>query len=346
MNSNCNPTTAWINVNRQCNFRCQWCYGEGTHYKPEENMSIETAKELVRIGIETGVKTFILVGGEPTLWPHLFEFNRFCKKMKVETSIITNAAIFGDNKFWEKYKEYPCDSISVSVKSVDRIGFKNVTRSNLFEQTMEGIRRAIGFGASVSTVHNTLVGTSGLIEIAKKCKEFGANFFNVDICNATISDKGIPEKGFSFEPHKLAQEIMKFQPVLDAVYKGNIDIEMYLPLCLFPAAFIEKMFKNRQIGTLCHVYSRKGLVFNTNGDVIPCNCMFNTVIAEKENFYDKTSLLKYLNSRGLKRQYRELLRYPSEECNDCRWEKECHGGCLINWMVFNPSEICNKVPKN
>lgn len=341
----CNPTTAWLTVNRKCNFRCQWCYGEGTHYEPKETMSIKTAKELVKISAEIGVKNFIIIGGEPTLWPHLFELNRFCKKLGVTTGLITNAARFGNDEYWEKYKQYPCDSMSISVKSVDKTEFQNATKAKIFNQTMKGIERAISFGNSgVSTVYNSLVGIDGLKRIAVKCKELGAKFFTVDLCNAVLSDNGVA-KGFSVEPHQLAIDIMEFQPFLNELYGGNIDIEIFIPLCLFTPQFVEKMFETNQIGTLCHVYTRRGLNFNTNGDIIPCNCMFDTIIAQKGiDFIDGQSLLAHLNNKNLRGDYKKLLRYPSSACNGCLWEKDCRGGCLVNWMAFDPS-ICHTITK-
>lgn len=339
----CNPTTAWLTVNRGCNLRCRWCYGEETHYEPKDNMSIKTAKELVQIATGIGVKHFYIIGGEPTLWPHLFEFNQFCKNLGVTTGLITNGVRFGNDEYWEKYKQSPCDSMSVSIKSVDLEQFRNVTKSRSYNQTMKGVERAISFGNSgVSTVYNSLVGIDGLKNIATKCRKLGANFFVVDLCTTVISENGISE-GFSIEPHQLAKDIMEFQPFLSDLYDSNIEIEIFIPLCLFPVSFIEKMFEYNQIGTTCHVYTRSGINFNTNGDIMPCNQMFDTIIARKGiDFTDSSNLLLHLNSVSLRQDYKELLRYPSKACKRCRWKNDCRGGCLVNWMVFDPS-MCSTI---
>jgi radical SAM protein with 4Fe4S-binding SPASM domain len=67
------PKVSWFTVNRQCNFRCPWCYGEDTHYSSKDTMSLATAKELAQITAEVGVRYINIIGGEPTLWPHLFD---------------------------------------------------------------------------------------------------------------------------------------------------------------------------------------------------------------------------------------------------------------------------------
>ena len=76
----CNPIVAWLNVNQQCNMRCKWCYAEHTHYPSEREMSYTLAKEIVNICLELGVSEFVLIGGEPTLWSHLFDIIQYIKE--------------------------------------------------------------------------------------------------------------------------------------------------------------------------------------------------------------------------------------------------------------------------
>lgn len=341
----CRPKTAWLTVNRKCNFRCQWCYGEGTNYTPADTMPLKTALEVVKIAANVGVEYINIIGGEPTLWPGLFELNKFCKTLGITTGLITNAARFGNNEFWEKYQQCPCDEMSISVKSVNLKQFKNVTKAkeNIFNQTMIGLERAMNFhNTGVSTVYNSLVGMNGLKDIASTCRQLGANFLVVDLCTAVLSKDGI-SKGFSIEPQQLADDIVEMQPYLSKLYDGKIEIEAYIPLCLFPVSFIEEMLQTNQIGTVCHVYSRSGINFNTNGDIMPCNQMYDSIIARKGiDFTDGPSLLDHLNSIDLRKDYKQLLRYPSKACTNCRWKNDCHGGCLVNWMVFD-SSICHTI---
>lgn len=263
----------------------------------------------------------------------------------MSTGLITNAAQFGDDNYWKEYQKHSCDSLSVSVKSTDPKQFKEVTKARIYNKTMIGIARAISLpNSGVSTVYNSLVGLDGLKNIATTCRQLGAKFITIDLCTPAISENDI-SGDFSIEPHQLASDIMELQPFLNNLYDGNVEIETFIPLCLFPESFIEKMLATHQIGTTCHVYTRSGVNFNTNGDIMPCNQMFETIIAKKGvDFTDGKSLLKHLNNDELRKEYKELLRYPSTECKNCRWENECRGGCLINWMVFDPS-MCHTVFK-
>jgi len=340
---NCHPTASWLTVNRACNLRCKWCYGENSHFEVGKTMSFEEAKELVLIAQSMGADYFNIIGGEPTLWPHLLPFNDFCRELGVKTCLITNAVRFSTDTYWKEYKKHPCDDISISVKCADPLQFEKITGAALYTQTMKGIERAINFHhEGVSSVYNSLVGMKGLLDIAVACRELGANSFTVDLCNPVVGDDGITS-GYSIEPQQLADDVVAMQPFISDLYDGAVEFSLYLPLCLFPVTFVEKLIETHQVGTICHVYSRRGMNFDTNGDVIPCNALLDSVIARKgEDYHDGPSLLAHLNSDELREDYRQLLRLPSNECIGCRWNKICRGGCLLNWCVFDPS-ICHAV---
>lgn len=339
----CKPNMVWLTVDRRCNFRCQWCYCGATHYNPKDKMPIKLAKELVLIGIDAGAMDFNIIGGEPTLWPGLLELNRYCKELGVTTGIITNAARFGDDKFWSEYQRYPCDKISISVKSTDREQFRNVTGSRIYDQTMVGIERAISFyQTGITTVYNSLVGLSGLKQIATTCHELGACSIIVNMCSPVIGDNGV-EQGYAIEPHQLVKDIMDMYPFLDELYDGHVEIDVQMPLCLFPTSFVEKVLAKGKLATMCQVFSRTGINFDINGDVMLCNELFDGIVARKgADYHNGASLLEHLNGENLRDEYRQLLRYPSDACDGCRWANDCRGGCLLNWMVFDPS-ICHTI---
>lgn len=339
----CNPKMAWLTVNRNCNFRCQWCYGENTHYDAKDTMSLKTAKELVRIGIEAGAKHFNIIGGEPTMWPNLLELNGFCKNLGVTTGLITNAARFGDDKYWERYQKNPCDKISISVKSVGREQFENVTKAKIYNKTMIGIERAINFyQTGITTVHNSLVGLKGLKQIATTCRELGAKSIIVNMCSPVITEDGV-DQGFSIEQEQLVKDVLDMYPFLDKLYDSKIEIDIQMPLCLFPISFIDATLAKGQLATVCQVFSRSGINYDINGDVMICNQLFNGIIAKKGvDYHDGQSLLSHLNQDSLRKDYKKLLRYPSKACIDCRLKNDCRGGCLVNWMVLDPS-ICHTI---
>ena len=91
------------------------------------------------------------------------------------------------------------------------------------------------------------------------------------------------------------------------------------------------------------MHSRSGIVFDYNGNILFCNSIFNTVVAEYEkDFNDSSSLLSFLNSEQLKSEYSEILRFPAECCSECSHNASCRGGCIANWLILEPN-ICRPI---
>ena len=337
------PKAAWLTVNRICNFRCQWCYGQSTGFKYEDTMPYQLAVELTNIAINAGVQNINIIGGEPTLWPFLDQYITYCRKVGVKTGLVTNACRFSDDDFWKKYSNNPCDYMGISIKSANKESFIKATGVPFFEKTLLGIKRGLSLPESgVSTVFNNVIGLNELIETAKLCKKLGAEGFTISMCSAVLNDSDVTDL-WSIKLAQLSHDIMDFYPTIDSLFNGRVTLELYLPLCLFPHDFIDMLVNKKQILSICQLHERSGIVFDTNGDILPCNTMVKHSIASiKKDFSTGSDLLKYMNCEDMVAQYRELLKYPSLECSKCRYNSICRGGCIVNWMIFDPS-ICHHV---
>ena len=42
-------TTCWLNINRCCNLRCEWCYAKNTGFDPYSNISLDDAKKTINL---------------------------------------------------------------------------------------------------------------------------------------------------------------------------------------------------------------------------------------------------------------------------------------------------------
>lgn len=335
------PKSVWLTVNRGCNFRCRWCYGQSTGFNPNDDMPFDLARKLVLISKEIGAQSINLIGGEPTLWRPLWDLIAFCREEKVQVGLITNASRFSNDAFWRQYQQMPCDYVGISVKSGNSKQFLSTTGTNLFEPTMIGIKRAMSFHkCGFSTVYSQLVGSDGIIEIAQKCKDMGASSMTLSLCSAIMEDGNVSNT-YTVEIEQLVKDLIMLYPTIDSLYDGRIVIEMFVPLCLFPKDFIETLSKKDQLSSVCHVHDRSGIVFDTNGNVLPCNTMIGNEIAQfGKDFHDAFTLMKYMNSPDIVETYRALLRYPSIECSSCSFNRRCKGGCILNWTVLDPG-ICS-----
>lgn len=338
------PITAWFTVNRNCNFRCKWCYAEPTGYELDDNMSLQLAKELAKICANMGIKSITLIGGEPTLWPYLFEFNDFCRSLEIKTNMVTNAYMFSDNKFLDNLLKHPSDTINISVKALSKDKLEQTTGVKNISKVKRGIKKAIEmYKVGVNVVYNNLIDTSDILDIANKCRLMGARSFTVGYCIPIIHEGEMrADQSFMIDPMIFVNNIVEIFPTLEKMYNNKAFVDTRLPFCIWPKDFISMMVNKNYTTNICHVHRRNGLVFDIDGNILPCNGMVGCHIAQHGNdFHDSDSLLTHLNSKPIKRIYRELLRYPLKKCVGCHWEKECHGGCIVNWAVMD-HELCNK----
>ena len=337
------PTTAWLTLNRACNFRCPWCYAEGTGYSKKDNLDIGKAKKIIQYLSELEIDRAVFIGGEPTLYPELFELNDECHSRGMKTSIVTNASSFANDLFWSKYLDCPCDNAGISIKAISKLSAKNLLHMSerQFHTMITGLERGLSIHGSdgVSTVLNNLISVEEVKEMAVQAKRFGAKSFMLSLCNATLDDNH-SSGDFMLEKAEVAKASMELAPYLDELYEGNIILELSLPLCYWPEYFIDQLIYKGQLSSLCHMQGRSGVVFSTDGDILPCNSMIGQKIIDWGQYHSVSELINILNSEEISSLYSTLLRYPAECCSNCRKNDFCRGGCVVNWTILSP-ESCN-----
>lgn len=80
-----------IEFSRACNFRCPYCYIPHEQEEKEE-LSREELKEVILQAKELGARKIIILGGEPSIYPHLPEMIRFLGSEGLEAEMFTNGS--------------------------------------------------------------------------------------------------------------------------------------------------------------------------------------------------------------------------------------------------------------
>ncbi len=333
------PKVAWLTVNRACNFRCGWCYAQGTDYSIDDSMSLELAKKLTMLMSNIGINHLFLIGGEPTLWKPLIDFNRFCNEVGMKTTIVTNAMRFGVNNFWEEYKENPNTSVGISLKAYDSETLKkNIGVSNS-KIVLLGIKRGIEFfRCGVSTVYNSLY-LDNLLDMAKFAMGCGARSLSIGFCTPIVT-RTQADSQFMIDPTLLIPSVIKDYRKLSEITSGHLGFSMKLPLCLWPKDFIEMLIQKNQITTVCQLQQRTGVIFDVDGSLIACNGLYDYPIGKyKEDFSNRKEILNFLSSRKVINFYDQINTYPSEKCISCKMYTYCAGGCNLLWTVYNAKQM-------
>ena len=79
--------TLWIT--HECNMNCVFCR-DSNHKTIKGFMSLTDVEHNLKIAKDSGIKTVLIGGGEPTLHPNIIEIAKLCKQFNFFTVITTN----------------------------------------------------------------------------------------------------------------------------------------------------------------------------------------------------------------------------------------------------------------
>jgi GTP 3',8-cyclase len=149
-----------ISVTDRCNFRCTYCMpAEGMTWLPrEEVLTFEEFTRLAKIFVERfSVDGIRLTGGEPTMRAHLPVLVQKLAQLRVpadspsplagrkpDLSITTNGATF--RLVADDLKQAGLDRVNISLDSLNRERFHQMTRRDELERVLDGIRAAQAAG--------------------------------------------------------------------------------------------------------------------------------------------------------------------------------------------------------
>src|SRR5215210_4671554 len=136
-----------ISVTDRCNFRCTYCMPEeGMPWVPrDEILTFEELTRVARVAVERfGIDSIRLTGGEPTMRAHLPVLVERLAALGVDLSMTTNGATLrasaGD------LRAAGLQRVNISLDSLRRDRFVELTRRDELDHVLEGIDAAIDAG--------------------------------------------------------------------------------------------------------------------------------------------------------------------------------------------------------
>ena len=136
-----------IAVTDRCNFRCQYCMPEeGMEWMPREGLL--TFEEIARVaGLlvdRYGIDSIRLTGGEPTIRARVHELIGMLSPLGVDLAMTTNGATL--RGIAQDLKDSGLKRLNISLDSLDRERFIELTRRDDLDRVLDGIEAAIEVG--------------------------------------------------------------------------------------------------------------------------------------------------------------------------------------------------------
>jgi cyclic pyranopterin phosphate synthase len=143
-----------ISLIERCNLRCSYCMPEeGVQLSPKSHlMTYEEIYEIAKTFVKHGVTKIRLTGGEPLIRKDIPIILEKLATLPVELSITSNAVII--HKFIAILKQNGIKNINVSLDSLDREKFKQITKRDQFDIVYKNIFLLVteGFKVKVNAV--------------------------------------------------------------------------------------------------------------------------------------------------------------------------------------------------
>ena len=96
-------------LGQTCNLHCHFCYFldriEDERHPEHAFMSLEKAKEICRTLVEHyGNNSIDIQGGEPTLYPKIYDLVAYCAEIGLSPTIITNAQVLSNRAVVTRFR--------------------------------------------------------------------------------------------------------------------------------------------------------------------------------------------------------------------------------------------------
>ncbi|HXN74601.1 MAG TPA: GTP 3',8-cyclase MoaA [Candidatus Acidoferrales bacterium] len=132
-----------ISVTDRCNFRCVYCRSANPENHIAEHALLEwdEYERLARILVGMGIRKIRVTGGEPLVRPGVEDFIGRLKALGVQDlSMTTNGHLLAER--CDRLVAAGLNRINISLDSLDREKFEQITRTKTFDQVLGGIKAA------------------------------------------------------------------------------------------------------------------------------------------------------------------------------------------------------------
>ena len=133
-----------LSITDVCNFKCGYCLPNGYQIDKSDNRKFLKLKEIGRLTkalSELGVSKIRLTGGEPTVRKDFFDIIKVIKESSgIKKTVITTNGYHLD-KIASKINASGLDGINISIDSLNREIFKNITSHDRLPEILKGIEK-------------------------------------------------------------------------------------------------------------------------------------------------------------------------------------------------------------
>ena len=132
-----------LSITDVCNFKCGYCLPNGYQVDKSDNrkfLNLEEIKRLAKVFSKLGVSKIRLTGGEPTVRKDFFEIIKILKNDAGIKRVVITTNGYHLNEKAKMLVDSGINGINISIDSLKRNIFKNVTGHDRLPEILQGIK--------------------------------------------------------------------------------------------------------------------------------------------------------------------------------------------------------------
>ncbi len=237
-------------LGQTCNMNCYFCYFSARiadkNHPEHPFMSLEKAKEICRIFREEyDLNSIDIQGGEPTIYPHIFELLNYCNHIGLKPTLITNLIALNNYKYCEKFKNYGVYDFLVSLQGIGEVYDQIVGIKNGFKRQIQALDNIQRLGIPIRV--NTVLSNEAIPQLKEICDlavKYKARVVNLLGYNNSGDQDRMREKTKVPQYKEIARIL---EPLVDYLEANDIEVNIrFLPFCVFKPQYRKNVQNQKQ----------------------------------------------------------------------------------------------------
>lgn len=313
----------WLSPTYACNNRCRHCYAGG---KLSLNLHtpLSQLQHYVDLLVQSGAKSCILVGGEPSVYPEILPLVQYMTMQKLDVRIMSNGRALANLHFVRQLVDAGLKYCAVSIEGTESVHDFITRVPGSFAEAMQGLENCKICGLGVNSITTVSSYNLDCIDaITETLHERGVPIATFNMCSAQPS-------GYQQDTHVGQIQLEQYARVVERLSAKYDFVRFYalIPLCIFDQALLPGLIASGKLRVACSLYSR-AVAVDPKGNLLPCTHMADLSYG---NLNEKGTIPLFLKRKTKEKSFLQS-HAPSEKCIDCKLWTTCHGGCNLIWFA-------------